>query len=284
MKANTDIYAFLDYRDYLKAHVSSSKESNPAFSDRSIAYRLGCDAGFFNRVLNGKRNLNQEHILRLSSVLNLPRREQRYFELLVNYTQAQKQAEKDHYFEQLEVLRNTNITQVAERQYRLYTHWYYTVLREMLQFVHCSGSTEESAKVLSGLLEPKILPSEAIQALKVLEEERIIRKDSRGCFKSHNAFITSGGEIPSVVVNRVLLEFIDRAKEAVDRFPRTERDFSTLTFCVSPKGIGKIRKRIEEHRKELLAIVNEDTEAPDRVYHLNMNLFPVSKHYKDGRQ
>jgi uncharacterized protein (TIGR02147 family) len=281
MNTNPDIFTFLNYREFLKAFVAIRKEARPGFSIRGIAYRLGCDPGFFNRVFNGKRNLNEDMALKLAPMLGLGKREQRYFELLVRYNQARNQTERDHYFEQLEVYRSIKIARVAQRQYRLYTHWYYTVIREMLSQVKCRAGSIESAKRISALLQPWVPAAEIAKVFEALEEEGIIQRENDGTLRPSEAFISSGTDVPAVVVNRVLQEFLDRSKEALERVPRSERTTATLTFSVSQKGVEKIRRRLEEQRREILAIVNEDADPADRVYHLNMNLFPVTKNFKD---
>ncbi|HEX3020053.1 MAG TPA: TIGR02147 family protein [Chitinispirillaceae bacterium] len=90
--------------------------------------------------------------------------------------------------------------------------------------------------------------------------------------------------MPQVIVNRFLLEFADLAKRAVDVIPRSNRRFSTLTFSVSQNSFLKIAERIDEFRRDLLKIVENDEDKPDRVYHLNFHLFPVTAVQKDKKE
>lgn len=87
----------------------------------------------------------------------------------------------------------------------------------------------------------------------------------------------SAREIPRVLVNRYLIEFMQLAQESIDRFDREERSLSTLTFSVSAKGYERIKDRLDEFRREVLAIVDSEEEPQERVCHMNLHLFPVSK-------
>ena len=88
-------------------------------------------------------------------------------------------------------------------------------------------------------------------------------------------------DIPQVIINRVLIQFMDLARMSVDKFPRSQRSLSTLTVSVSQKGYERIRDKIDQFRREILSMVNEEDEDIDRVYHLNLHLFPVTRPYRE---
>jgi uncharacterized protein (TIGR02147 family) len=283
MKHEKTIFSYLDYREFLKDEIETRKITNPGISIRGLAYKIACNPGFLTRVLAGERNLSHAHALKIGEIFKLGRREKKYFELLVNYNQAKKQTEKEHYFEQMEVYRNMEITTVSERQYAIYSHWYYLVLREIVNFAGINSKSDDELKSLAKTIVPAIAPSQVREAVKVLEEQGLIKTDKNGVFTLNEQFITSGADIPSVVINRFLGEFMDLARLSIDRFPRSERSLSTLTVSVSKKGYEKIRGKLDDYRRELLAIVSEEEkESVDRVYHLNMHLFPVTMPLNKG--
>lgn len=277
------VYDFLDYRAFLKSYIEEKRAENPGFSIRSIAYRMECDPGFFNRILNGKRNLSQAHALRLSDILKLTKREQRYFAQLVQFCQAGTQAEKDRLFAELETMRDMKVARVTTRQYEIYSHWYYIVLRELLNVIPADGAGIDYQR-LAGYLEPSVKPTDIKNALRVLERSGVLERNETGGIRLTDKFISSGENIPQVVVDRILTEFTDRAREAIDRFPRNERQLSTLTFSVSHKGYEKIKRRLAEYRREILTIVDNETDKAERVYHMNFHLFPVTKPIGDAEE
>jgi uncharacterized protein (TIGR02147 family) len=275
-----DLFDFLDYRTFLQEHAASKKRENPHYSLRGLAQRVGCNAGFFNRVLNGSRNLSDQHTLKLADVLRLTAKQKRYFELLVHYNQSKKQVEKDHYFRQLDLFRSSRVKQTATAQYALYSEWFFTVLRELINIIPCRDFSDETCKQLARYVDPRITVDQVRQALSTLDGLGLLTRKGDGAFSVKERFITSGTDIPQVVVNRVLMQFMELAHFSLDRFERHERSLSTLTFSVSEKGFGKIREKLDQYRREILAIVNDDRETIDRVYHLNLHLFPVSRPYR----
>jgi uncharacterized protein (TIGR02147 family) len=280
MDFQATVFKYLDYRLFLKDVFVEKKKDNPHFSIRMVARRLGCNPGFFNRVLSGQRNLSQQYVLKLGDILKLTVKQKNYFDLLVHYTQSKKQVEKDHYFRQLDVFRSSKVKATGLAQHLMYSQWYYIVLREMLNAVPCRDYSDETCKRISPLFEPKVTSEQIKQAFATLDELGLLTRRTDGAFSAREQFITSGTDIPQVVINRVLMQFMDLAKYAIDRFGRQERSLSTLTFSVSEKGYEKIRERLEQYRREILSLVNDEDEPIDRVYHLNMHLFPVTKPYR----
>jgi uncharacterized protein (TIGR02147 family) len=61
--------------------------------------------------------------------------------------------------------------------------------------------------------------------------------------------------------------------------PREEREISSLTLCVSHDVLLRLKERIREFRKELLAIAELEGK-PERVVQLNFQLFPLSRREK----
>ncbi len=281
-ESNRIVYEFLDYRAFLRAYVESKRAENPNYSIRSIAYRLECDPGFFNRILNGKRNLSRAHALRLGEILKLTKKELRYFVQLVQFCQAKTQAEKDRLFAELEMMRDMKVAQVTTRQYEIYSHWYYIVLRELLNVIPTDGARIDHQQ-LAGFLEPSVKPAEVKNALQILERSGVVECEESGVVRLKDKFISSGENIPQVVVDRILTEFTERAREAIDRFPRSERHLSTLTFSVSQTGYEKIKSKIAEYRREILTMVDNETDRAERVYHINFHLFPVTRAIEDGK-
>jgi uncharacterized protein (TIGR02147 family) len=279
-----DIFTYLDYRSFLADFFAAKKKDNFHFSVRMVAYRLGCNPGFFTRVLKGTRNLSPHYILKLTDVLKLNTKQKKYFELLVNYNQAKKQIEKDHYFRQLDIFRSSKVKTTALAQHAMYAEWFYVVLRELINIIPCKNFSEATCRLIAKHFDPRVRPDQIRQALAILDDVGMLKRSGNGTFTVRERFITTGMDIPQVIINRVLIQFIDLARFAVDRFPRQERSLSTLTFSVSERGFEKIREKLDQYRREILSIVNEERDTIDRVYHLNMHLFPVTRAYQGCAQ
>jgi uncharacterized protein (TIGR02147 family) len=277
----TNLFEYLDYRKYLADFLAEKRRKNPHFSDRMVAYNLGCNPGFFNRILKGKRNLSQQFVIKLADILKFNAKQKRYFELLVSYNQAKKQIEKDHFFRQLDIFRTSKIKETAVAQHAMYSEWFYVVLRELINIVPCRNISDETCQLLSRHFYPRVTPDQVRQALSTLDKLELLSQRRNGTISAKERFITTGAEIPQVVLNRILLQFMELARLAVDRFSRRERSLSTLTFSISEKGYERIREKLDQYRREILSVVNDEKESIDRVYHLNMHLFPVTLPYRE---
>ena len=65
------------------------------------------------------------------------------------------------------------------------------------------------------------------------------------------------------------------AVDAVERIPKNERYFSGTTVSISPPTFRSCIEKIRALRQEILDAVAKDP-SPERVYHLNMQLFPLT--------
>ena len=73
------------------------------------------------------------------------------------------------------------------------------------------------------------------------------------------------------------------AVRSLDEVPVNERDVSGLTIGVSEDAYYRITKEIEDFRRRIASIVMQDTDE-DRVYRLNVQLFPLTKKIKKGEK
>jgi uncharacterized protein (TIGR02147 family) len=57
-----------------------------------------------------------------------------------------------------------------------------------------------------------------------------------------------------------------------------ECNFSSVTFSVSKKDFEEIQEEIRRARRKIMEIA-KNSENPDRVYQLNVQLFPMTETY-----
>ena len=278
------VFDYSDFRKFLYDAILLRKKEQPAFSFRYVAFRLGCNPGFFNKVLKGNRNLSQEHALKLCKILKLARRESEYFQLLVSYNQAKRHIEREHFYERLRSFKGSKIRQVSEKQYCLYEQWYNVVLRELINIIPCYEPSESTCAELASYMVPAVKPSEISKSMKNLLDSGILEKTAGGRLQLSDKLITSGQEIPGVIVQKILLQFFRLGEESLERFKKDDRVCATVTVSTSKEGYEQVKLRLEQCRKEIMEIVQADIGTIDQVHHLNMQLFPVTKPYKRNKE
>ncbi len=129
-----NVYSYLDYRHYLNDYFSFKKEENPHYSLRMMGRLIEMDPSYLAKLLGSKRHLSAKSFPKLFSYLKLDKGETTYFENLVYFNKARSEEEKRSFFEILLALRKPHTTSLASYQYAFYKKWYYTALRNLLEF------------------------------------------------------------------------------------------------------------------------------------------------------
>jgi uncharacterized protein (TIGR02147 family) len=270
---NISIFDYTSYRLFLKDYYQGKKKSTRYFSYRYIAQKVGFkSAGHFTQILQGKANVSNQLASKFISFLQLKKNEAEYFELLVRYDQAKTQEEKGRYFERILKFNKTSPKLLSPDEYEFYQQWYYAVILDILTFYPFSGDYKE----LASLVEPSISVPQAQKAIQLLDRLGLIEKDDSGTYHRTHMIITSSSQGYSTALASYAMQMIDRAKGAVNSLPKEERSISWTGFSVSKKTYSQIQEEIREFRKRILAMAQDD-KNPERVYHFNMQLFPVSK-------
>lgn len=273
MPAAKTIYAYHDFRQFLKDHFAEQKARRPAFSHRFVLNRMGVrSTGFLANILSGKRKLPHAHVSSLAEALGLGRRAARYFETLVAFTQARRMAEKARLFGELVAQKPAELKLLDGIQLRLFSTWYYVAIRELVFFFPMRDQYESLARKLV----PPIKPQEARAAIGDLLEIGLLERDKRGFLRQSQGALSTGDEVRSVQAAGFQRATMDLAKEAIDRIPHGERDVSTLTLTLSDAGFRAAVEEIRGLRKRLLKLAVDEAE-PDRVFQCNMQIFPVSR-------
>ncbi|HEX2949159.1 MAG TPA: TIGR02147 family protein [Armatimonadota bacterium] len=269
-----NVFEYTDYRKFLNDYYREQKARDGQFTVRYIAEKVGFrSASFFSQLIRGRSNISMELLQKFCDFICFSQTEREYFVTLVNYNQTRDHAQKKVLFEKLISFKHAKIRTVDARLYELYDKWYYTAIRELLYFHPFSGDY----KALARLLIPSISQAEARRAIRRLEKWQLIIKDNQGRFvRSDNQSITTGLDAQSFYINNFQMAALDLAKAAIDLFPRESRSFSTLTMSLSSDGYQKIEAEIHRFRRQILAIAEADVNE-DRVYQMNVQMFPMSK-------
>jgi uncharacterized protein (TIGR02147 family) len=273
-----NIFAFLDYRVYLDAYYQNRKGHDKKFSHRFIGKTAGFDPGLFSKIIQGKRDISAAMVFKLVALLKLNKKQTEYFQCLILYNQSTVHSERKHHFEKLMLMRGTDAKAVELHQYQFYSKWYYSALRELLDFHASDGGDYEK---LARLLVPAIKPSEAKQGLELLEKLGFAVRDSSGRYRIKDALITTGYGNTGLSANNFVLESLDLAKGAIDRFPASVRNLSTVTFSIPKNRFAHYEEKIRGFRRELMQEIERE-KGTDVVYQLNLQLFPLSLPRENG--
>lgn len=269
--AAPDLYRYYDYHAYLRDYYEWRKAVHSYFSLRFIGRKVGLDAGLVVRILQGKRPLSLKKVPVFAALLGLSKRRAEYFELLVLYGRAKSDREAQQYFERLIGFTGLGGKQVDRSQYEFYQEWYYTAIREVLHFHPFKGDYE----ALAAMLVPAITAKEARKAIALLEILGMIQRKKDGGYALTEKYLTTGETWKSFAVKDFQRKALDLARHALDKVPKEARDISTVSLTLNGEAIEKIRERVRQFHQDMLEI-SEQSGQGDRVYQVNLQVFPMS--------
>lgn len=272
-QSRKSVFEYTDYRQYLGEYYAWAKEHTRGFSHRSFMAKTGMSGpNYFKRVMEGVHDLTEKSIPKFCTALGLAETEANYFKHLVFFNQAKTLAEKDASFQVLMDLKTPHRQVVLEKaQYDYYQDWYNVAIRETLAFFEYKDNPQELGKLLA----PPVQPKRVKKAIELLKTLGLVEKTTEGALKPTSQFVLGNPEVQSLLIPKFHQTMARLAEEAITRFPKSERNFSSSTVSMSAHTYQAVTEIIQNTRKEILRKVGEDIE-PDRVYHLNMQLFPLT--------
>lgn len=267
------VFLYMDYRDFLKEWYAEAKKKHPSFSLRSFAKRAGFRShNTLKLVMQGKRNLSTGSARQFVKGLKLERREGEYFETLVAYNQATDPEERQKFYERLlQQQEFSHVRTLLQDQYEYYSSWYHTAVRELVSH----PDFKEDPLWISRHLSPNISPEEARQSLELLERLGLIAQAKGGRLHQTDKLLSTGPEVHSHTVAQYHRSVLDLAKSAIDRFPRDNRDISSLTLGISRAMLPVLKRRIQLFREEVMRLISTD-QRTESVIQFNLQLFPLT--------
>lgn len=269
-----DVFGYTDYRAFLSDYYARAKEHVPAFSFRYFSKKAGFKSpNFLKLVMDGDRRLGPDSVERFANALGLNRDERRFFRHLVEFGQAKRNEDRNAAFERIAASRRfRQARRLDAGMFRYLSHWYIPAIREM---AGRDDFREDPAWIAKELV-PKITRREAQEALELLLELELLVRDPKGRLTRGDPSLTTGHEVRSLAIANFHRQMLERAADSVENTPRDKRDISALTMCIEPQTVALIKDRIHDLRESILNLADADTE-PDRVYQLNIQLFPLSR-------
>ena len=267
-----EIVEYTDYRKYIQDYYDERKRSS-AFSWQKFAQNAGfSSAVFLKYVCEGKKNLSVGAAGSVASAMGLAGFEQTYFVLMVSYAHAKDDKTKRAAFEERCALAKAHkVHVIGNDEFDYFKSWKNAVLREIAP--HMPGAKPlEMARAC----EPAISAAEVSETLNFLVKMKLLKKDKDGNYHQTDKAVTmaSMDAIPVAArdLQRQMGEFAIRALD----LPLSERTMSGFVLGLTERSYERIRKEMSDFYRRVVAIATEEDET-ERVYRLNMQLFPMSK-------
>jgi len=268
----TDVFAYNDYRAFLRDWYDRKKVANPRFSYRVLGEKAGFrSAGFFTQILQGKSNISPEMAHRFTVVLGLDRRQADFFETLVLYNQARSLVEEKRHLDKLMELRPETLLRLERDRAQFLEQGHHVVVWQMLEIL----DVRDDLGMVGSAIVPPVPESEVGRSLDLLERLGMARRDPDGRWRQLDPILSVDVEIPRKVTRRFYLGLNSLAGESHDRFEREERHLSWVTLAISDSKRDEIVAEIRSFRRHLVELARRD-DKPEDVHQLLIQLFPLS--------
>jgi uncharacterized protein (TIGR02147 family) len=270
----TSIYAYDNFRTFLKDRYDAMKQADPACSARSFAMAAGfTNPGFFNDVIKARRTLSNDARKKLATVFHLSDSEAEYFDALVEYGQAKKEQLRQDLYKKILSRRNRSaFTKINPALSKYYQDYRYSLVYNALMSCDFRGDCD----FLSEFIYPPIPPAMVKACVDDLCSWGLVIRQQSGRYTVTQRFV----EPPATLMEQVRQlnrEWILHAAEALMKLPADKRHMSTMLLSVTPQACKTIAQKVEQFRQEVWKIVEDDANEPSCVMQLNMQYFPRSK-------
>jgi uncharacterized protein (TIGR02147 family) len=266
---------YTDYRIFLSDYYHNKKKTSGFFSYRHFCMKAGLKSpSIYREVVSGKRNLTHTTIAAFVKGLGFSERDGKFFENLVLFNQAKSEDSKKKYLAILRGLRYRKPQKlIPVHLYEYYDKWYHPVIRELA----AAFDWKDDFALLGKSVNPPLKTSEARESVDLLLRMGFLKKLDNGRYVQTNPDITTGAEVNSLSIRQLNRTYALLGLEAIDRFPPSERDISSIIMGISKRKLSELKQVIVDFRKRVIELTDSESEEIDSFYSMVIELFPVGQ-------
>ena len=266
------VIEYEDYRSFMNDYYQWKKRTS-AFSWRDFTKKGGFTSpNYMKIVCEGKSGLSKNGIEHAADAMDLVGAEREYFRQLVKFGQAKSDADKKAAYTEMKEIASAHKVRVLEGEsVSFYESWKYPVLRELAPMMP-GAKPLEVAKACGGAFSAE----EVRDALAFLTRAKFLKKVANDVYEQVDRSLQMSVAAMPVLVREMHKEMADFAKEAIEKYPIDERNFTGITMGIDDEDYVEILKELDACRKRIISIATAK-KGGNRVYRLNMQMFPLTE-------
>jgi len=271
---NINIFEYIDISQYLSDCLKYKKQENTMFSLRAWASRLGMKShGPLHAMLTGKRKIPKKYIPLLIKDLKLTKKQSSYFELLIDYQRSKGETEKEFYFNKLNKISPSNLRETNDIEaYKYLTDPLHIIISEMTQlknYQHKIGWIKNHLRFNASLKDIE-------QVLHRLIDLNVLEIKNNRVKKTVQHIYTQKEKLSKAV--QIYHQKMSQASiNAIEKQAISQREFNAVSFNINNKDLDKIKEDIAQFCDQLVQNYESKPHEGDETYHLNVQLFSLSK-------
>lgn len=279
-----EVSVYTDFRQFLKDYydfkVQQHKDSFGSYTYKHFSAAADIKSpNYLKLIIDGERNLSPVTVRKFARAMNCDKRESDEFALLVEYGQASDPLEKNRHLRRLgefRMKRRVKSGEVRAEQIENSPNWAAWVLAAMADQKNVSFAIDSLRERLQGLIKEDDL-RKALEQL--FRNGALVRDEATGEVRKGVATAPNQDEIPPELIRKLQSELIYLGMESLLYGRSQDREFGSLTVCLTEAEFEKLKFEMRHLRKRIYkdALVAREKEKGDRVFQLNIQLFPITK-------
>ena len=268
---------YVSCQDYLSSLYKMIRDSISNYNHEEFSALLGFAKtdNTIRLIISGKRKLSLKKAKVISQNIHFSAKEKKYWDTMALLANAKNAAEQDTHLSELIRLKagNSNNRKSSDHKLLYFDEWYHSVIREMIGL---SDSPQSAEEIQKRLMFPLNL-SKIKKSLELLKEIGLIKhdEDSKTYSRTHEK-VTTDWEVDDIEASKYHQKMISMGAESIFRVSEKLRSVSSVTVNLSEEQISLVKAKIQLFLDEIL-LMEESAKKNDRVYQLNVQLFPFSK-------
>ena len=204
--------------------------------------------------------------------MNLSGAQAEYFRQMVTFCDSQQPDVRRTSFERMMKIASENRVEFLEaKSFAYFSSWANPALRELAPIMKGASPLE-----MWHTLVPAISAAEARESLDLQESLGLLKKDECGNYVQTSEGVSSTREVISATVVNMQKQYAHLAAESLERYTREYRHISGMTMGLDREAYERLAAELDAFRKKVAEIVS-NVKSYDRVYRMNLQLFPLSK-------
>ncbi len=271
------VFDYDDYRSYMNDFYQWKKRTS-AFSWREFSKICGFTSpNYLKVVCDGKSGLSESGTDQVAEAMGLVGAECDYFRQLVKFCQTKNDDEKKAaYAEMIDIAGSNKVRVLEGESISFYESWKFPVLRELAPLMP-GAKPSDLSKACGGVFSTE----EIRNALAFLTRAKFLKKVAPDTYEQVGRSLQVSVSALPMLVRAMHKEMANFAKDAIEKYPVSERNFSGATIGIDEEDYAKIVEELDACRKRIISIATAK-KGGNRVYRVNLQLFPLTEKILKG--
>jgi uncharacterized protein (TIGR02147 family) len=275
--------AHTDYRLYLrefyeyKRHQTRGDRRPYSYTNFAAAADIK-SPNYLKLIIDGQRNLSIDMARKFGRALALNREDLEEFLVLVEFSQAVEPLERNRHLKVLADLRvrqQLKTGEIKTETWEKVPSWVTWVLYALTDQRDVAFTQDE----LYALMRGKARPEEIRRSLdRLIASGELVRDADTGRVHKGRELMSGSETIPVALVRKLQSELIYLGLESLFQDQPQEREIGAQTMALTGDEFEKLKFELRQFRKRWTKDISvaRKTQKGDRVFQLNIQLFPVT--------